>query len=58
MKRMHIINCLVFPAWAGVIRNLLRRLNNIGSVPRVVGGDPNLYEVSAGEFECSPRRRG
>ena len=58
MKHMHIINCLVFPAWAGVILTAMVLGFIALCVPRVGGGDPAHHQKQYLIKECSPRGRG
>ena len=49
---------VVFPAYAGVILQELKKDVNFLSVPRVCGGDPTTYSLLGSITQCSPRMRG
>ena len=48
----------VFPAYAGVILKMDKRLEIINSIPRVCGGDPKKIGGNENGQEYSPRMRG
>ncbi len=48
----------VFPAYAGVILTIKEACKQLGSVPRVCGGDPYLKTSQRRLIKCSPRMRG
>ena len=48
----------VFPAWAGMNRQMIGGYDTIASVPRVGGDEPQHMEERIADYKCSPRGRG
>ncbi|HAW3225137.1 TPA: hypothetical protein JLS10_004829 [Escherichia coli] len=57
-KYWRIIPGCVFPASAGINRQIALRVIASASVPRVSGDKPANTAFSGGGLECSPRQRG
>ena len=56
---MHAVtNDAVFPAWAGVSLAACRVYGARMGFPRVGGGEPTVYVLTAQDGEFSPRGRG
>ena len=48
----------MFPAGAGVILRMERKVDNSFYVPRRRGGDPIIIFYSLMQYACSPQARG
>ena len=58
MGALASVQIFLFPAWAGVILNGRKFEELVATIPRMGGGDPNVFRFQLHDRFYSPHGRG